>query len=116
MPILIRKPELAPGPDRHSANECNYLCPASHPDLCAQVLRRECPEGWREPGHTPAWEELALVLSGMLLVRSQDPLWLEVHAGQAVLLRTGEWIQLSAPNPDGCAYLAFRWPASAGTP
>jgi hypothetical protein len=116
MPILIRKPELVPGPGRHSAKECCYLGPASHPGLAAQVLRRECPEGWLEPGHAPPWEELALVLAGMLLVRSQDPLWLEVHAGQAVLMRQGEWVQLSAPNPDGCAYLSFRWATPPGTP
>lgn len=72
------------------------------------VARMHSPEGWQEPGQTPEFDELTLVLRGMVRVEHRDGT-LEVEAGQAVLARKGEWVRYS--TPDGADYVAVCWPA-----
>jgi mannose-6-phosphate isomerase-like protein (cupin superfamily) len=38
---------------------------------------------------------------------------LDVRAGQAVLVRAGEWVRYSSPEQDGAAYVAVCLPAFA---
>jgi hypothetical protein len=38
---------------------------------------------------------------------------LTVEAGQAVLVRAGEWVRYSTPSPDGAEYVAVCLPAFA---
>ena len=68
------------------------------------------PSGWEEPGQTPEFDEYTLVLRGMLRVRHQAGS-LDVTAGQAVVARSGEWIQYSTPWPEGAEYIAICLPA-----
>jgi ethanolamine utilization protein EutQ (cupin superfamily) len=70
------------------------------------------PEGWVEPGQRPDFDEYTVVLEGCLHVESHDggePL--RVSAGQAVLVRGGEWVRYSTPEPGGASYLAVCLPA-----
>jgi len=36
---------------------------------------------------------------------------MDVHAGQAVIVPKGEWVQYSSPQPDGAEYIAVCIPA-----
>ena len=36
---------------------------------------------------------------------------MDVHAGQAVLVRRGEWVRYSTPGEDGAEYVAVCLPA-----
>lgn len=36
---------------------------------------------------------------------------LEIRAGQAAILRRGEWVRSSSPEPDGAGYMAVCLPA-----
>ena len=36
---------------------------------------------------------------------------IDVRAGQAVIVRRGEWVQYSTPEPQGAEYLAICLPA-----
>ncbi|MGH9529291.1 MAG: cupin domain-containing protein [Terriglobales bacterium] len=74
------------------------------------VAHMRSPEGWEEPGQTPEFEEVTLVLKGMLRVRHKKGT-LDVTAGQAVIAHPGEWIQYSTPNEDGAEYVAVCLPA-----
>jgi mannose-6-phosphate isomerase-like protein (cupin superfamily) len=68
------------------------------------------PAGWEEPGQTPEFDEYTLVLKGALQVRSRGG-ELRVAAGQAVLVRAGEWVQYATPDPEGAEYVAVCLPA-----
>ena len=68
------------------------------------------PEGWREPGQRPAFEEITVVLRGMLRVEHEQGS-LDVQAGQAVVAHPGEWIRYSSPERGGAEYVAICVPA-----
>lgn len=68
------------------------------------------PEGWVEPGQTPAFDEYTLVLKGMLRVTHRGG-HEDVRAGQGIHTAPGEWIQYSTPEPGGAEYIAVCLPA-----
>lgn len=74
------------------------------------VARMKSPAGWLEPGQTPDFEEITVVLGGMLQVEYKGGV-LEVRAGQAVVCAPGEWIRYSSPESGGAEYLAVCLPA-----
>jgi mannose-6-phosphate isomerase-like protein (cupin superfamily) len=74
------------------------------------VARMKSPEGWVEPGQTPAFEEITVVLAGMLRVEHRDGV-IDVRAGQAVACAPGEWVRYSSPDPGGAEYVAVCLPA-----
>src|SRR5258706_8938716 len=74
------------------------------------VARMVSPSGWQEPGQRPDFEEITVVLRGMIRVEHEGGS-LDVHAGQAVVAEPGEWIRYSTPGPDGAEYVAVCRPA-----
>ena len=74
------------------------------------IARMVSPEGWAEPGQRPEFEEITVVLRGMLRVEHEAG-ELAVRAGQAVVARPGEWVRYSSPEPGGAEYLAVCLPA-----
>jgi mannose-6-phosphate isomerase-like protein (cupin superfamily) len=68
------------------------------------------PQGWIEPGQKPEFDEFTVVLKGMLRVKYRGG-ELDVRAGQAVIARSGEWVQYSTPESDGAEYIAVCVPA-----
>jgi hypothetical protein len=69
------------------------------------VARMDSPQGWLEPGQRPEF-----VLGGCLRVEHENGA-LDVRAGQAVLVRAGEWVRYSSPEPGGAQYVAVCLPA-----
>ena len=79
------------------------------------VARMRSPTGWAEPGQRPEFDEYTLVLRGTLRVEHEGG-HLDVHAGQAVISRRGEWVRYSTPEEGGAEYIAVCVPAfSPGT-
>lgn len=74
------------------------------------VAKMTSPSGWVEPGQRPAFEEITLVLKGLVRVEHEGGT-LDVRAGQAVVTAPGEWIRYSTPDPDGAEYVAICLPA-----
>ena len=74
------------------------------------VARMTSPAGWEEPGQRPDFDEWTLVLEGRLSVEHEGGT-LEVGAGQAVLVRAGEWVRYSSPAEGGARYVAVCLPA-----
>src|SRR6266446_3278277 len=74
------------------------------------IARMKSPGGWVEPGQRPDFDEYTLVLSGMLRVTSETET-IDVRAGQAVIVRGGEWVQYSTPESEGAEYVAVCLPA-----
>jgi mannose-6-phosphate isomerase-like protein (cupin superfamily) len=79
------------------------------------IARMKSPAGWIEPGQTPEFDEYTLVLRGLLRVTTRTGVY-DIKAGQAVITKSGEWVQYSTPGRDGAEYIAVCVPAfSPGT-
>jgi mannose-6-phosphate isomerase-like protein (cupin superfamily) len=74
------------------------------------VARMVSPEGWQEPGQRPEFEEITVVLRGMIRVEHEAGVT-EVRAGQAIATSPGEWVRYSTPEPGGAEYIAVCTPA-----
>ena len=74
------------------------------------VARMKSPSGWVEPGQTPEFDEYTVVLRGTLRVTTKSGS-MDVHAGQAVIVHQGEWVQYSTPGAEGAEYVAICLPA-----
>jgi len=70
------------------------------------------PQGWLEPGQRPDFEEITLVLRGLLRVESEGGV-LDVRQGQAVTTSPREWVRYSSPEPGGAEYVSVCLPAFA---
>ena len=68
------------------------------------------PEGWEEPGQRPEFQEITLVLRGMLRVEHEGGV-LDVAAGQAIVAHPGEWVRYASPAAGGAEYVAVCLPA-----
>lgn len=74
------------------------------------VARMVSPGGWLEPGQRPEFEEVTVVLRGMLRVEYEGGT-LDVRAGQAVVTSPGEWVRYGSPEQEGAEYIAVCTPA-----
>ena len=74
------------------------------------VAHMRSPQGWEEPGQTPEFDEVTLVLKGVLRVNHRDG-EMDVRAGQAVIAHRGEWVRYSTPTEGGAEYIAICLPA-----
>ena len=73
------------------------------------IARMKSPSGWAEPGQTPEFDEYTVVLRGTLHVQLREK---ELDgAGQAIIVKAGEWVQYSSPSPEGAEYIAVCIPA-----
>ncbi len=110
MPHLIAQPTVVPpaGHPPKRIEEYAGLVNTGHEGF--SLARMKSPEGWSEPGQRPEFEEITLVLTGMMRVEFEGG-ELEVRAGQAVVTKPGEWIRYSSPEPGGAEYVAVCVPA-----
>ena len=109
-PTLIAQPTRVAAAGNKPKLIDEYIGRVNSHDTAASVARMRSPQGWTEPGQTPEFDEFTIVLKGMLRVKYRDG-ELDVHAGQAVVARAGEWVQYSTPNPEGAEYIAVCVPA-----
>jgi len=110
MPRLIDKPTViaAAGNKPKTIQEFAGRVNSGHSSV--SVARMVSPEGWVEPGQRPEFEEITVVLKGMLRVEHEGGA-LDVRAGQAVVASPGEWIRYSSPEAGGAEYVAVCLPA-----
>ncbi|PQO31579.1 cupin domain-containing protein [Blastopirellula marina] len=74
------------------------------------IARMVSPSGWVEPGQTPLFDEYTVVLKGELTVETVGSVQ-QVAAGQAIIVKKGEWVRYSSPHPEGAEYIAVCLPA-----
>jgi ethanolamine utilization protein EutQ len=87
-----------------------YIGRVNTGDQAVSIAHMRSPGGWQEPGQTPEFDEYTVVLRGMLRVEYTGGA-LDVKAGQAVILRRGEWVRYSTPGEEGAEYIAVCLPA-----
>ena len=110
MPRLIEAPAIVEAAGNKPKRIEEYAGRVNSGHERVSVARMTSPGGWREPGQRPEFEELTVVLSGMLRVE-YDGGSMDVRAGQAVVASSGEWVRYSTPQADGAEYIAVCLPA-----
>ena len=110
MPRLIPNPTIvqAAGTPPKRIEEYAGRMNSGHEGV--SVARMVSPSGWIEPGQRPEFEEITLVLRGMLRVQSESGT-IDVRAGQAIVTAPGEWVRYSTPEAEGAEYVAVCLPA-----
>ena len=110
MATLIEKPTIihAAGQPPKSIEE--FVERVNSGSAAVSIARMKSPSGWLEPGQTPEFDEYTLVLRGCLHVELKDKAF-DVGAGQAIIVKAGEWVQYSSPSPEGAEYIAVCIPA-----
>jgi len=110
MPRLIEQPAViaAAGNKPKRIEEYTGRVNSGHESI--SIARMVSPEGWEEPGQRPEFEEITVVLKGMIRVEHEGGS-LDVRAGQAVVSVPGEWVRYSSPEPGGAEYIAVCLPA-----
>jgi len=110
MPMLIEKPTVIDAAGNLPKRIEEYVGRVNSASELVSVARMVSPAGWLEPGQRPEFEEITVVLRGMLRVEHETGIF-EVRAGQAVVTRRGEWVRYSSPEPGGAEYVAVCIPA-----
>jgi mannose-6-phosphate isomerase-like protein (cupin superfamily) len=110
MPTLIDKPTVIEAAGNQPKQIEEYAGRVNSGHTAVSIARMVSPQGWVEPGQRPEFEEITIVLRGMLRVDYEDGA-LEVRAGQGVVCRPGEWVRYSSPEPGGAEYVAVCLPA-----
>ena len=110
MPTLIEKPTRITAAGNKPKLIDEYVGRVNSGEAGVSVAHMRSPAGWAEPGQTPDFDEYTVVLKGMLRVTHRGGAF-DVHAGQAVLVRRGEWVRYGTPNEEGAEYVAVCLPA-----
>lgn len=110
MPTLIPSPAVVAAAGNKPKRIEEFAGRVNSGHATVSVARMTSPEGWREPGQRPAFEEITVVLSGLLRVEHEGGT-IDVRAGQGVVAHPGEWVRYSTPEPGGAQYVAVCVPA-----
>ena len=110
MPRLVAEPTIIAAAGNKPKRIEEFVGRVNSSDTAVSVARMTSPGGWQEPGQRPAFDEVTLVLRGLVRVESESGV-IDVRAGQAVITHAGEWVRYSTPEAEGAEYIAVCMPA-----
>ena len=110
MPRFVEQPTIVSAAGTQPKQIQEFVGRVNTGNAGVSVARMVSPEGSQEPGQQPEFEEVTLVLSGLLRVEHKAG-QLDVRAGQAIVTSPGEWVRYSTPEPGGAEYVAVCLPA-----
>jgi mannose-6-phosphate isomerase-like protein (cupin superfamily) len=110
VPTLIEMPAVIQAAGSPPKRIEEYAGRVRSGHTAVSVARMVSPQGWVEPAQRPEFEEITVVLRGMLRVEHEGGVQM-VRAGQAIVTRPGERVRYSTPEPGGAEYVAVCVPA-----
>ena len=110
MPRLIESPTRITAAGNKPKLIDEYVGRVNSGTAALSIAHMRSPEGWEEPAQKPEFDEYTMVLRGIMRVDG-DGGEMTVHAGQAVIVRAGERVRYSTPEPGGAEYIAVCLPA-----
>ncbi|MEK6235415.1 MAG: cupin domain-containing protein, partial [Planctomycetales bacterium] len=110
MPRFIEAPQVVTAAGNKPKRIEEFAGRVSSGHENASVARMVSPSGWEEPAQQAEFEEITVVLRGFLRVETEEGT-LDVRAGQAVIVGSGERVRYSTPGDDGAEYIAVCLPA-----
>src|SRR5215470_2107939 len=97
MPRLIASPAVVEAAGNVPKRIEEFVGRVNSGHSALSVARMVSPAGWREPGQRPEFEEVTVVLRGLVRVEHSGGV-LDVRAGQAVVTAPGEWVRYATPD------------------
>ena len=110
MPTLIAAPTRIEAAGNKPKLIEEYVGRVNSGTQVVSIAHMHGPPGWQEPGQTPDFDEFTIVLRGRLHVEHAHG-YIDVDAGQAIIVQRGEWVRYSTPETDGAEYIAVCLPA-----
>ncbi len=110
MPRLIEQPTIIQSAGNKPKRIEEFAGRVNSAQAEISVARMVSPHGWVEPGQRPQFQEITLVLKGLLRVEHEGGTT-DVRAGQAIVTAPGEWVRYSTPEDGGAEYVAVCTPA-----
>ena len=110
MPTLISQPTRIEAAGNKPKLIDEYIGRVNSKTPALSVAHMRSPQGWKEPGQKPEFDEFTVLLKGALKVKFQGG-EMTVRTGQAVITQKGEWVQYSTPFEGGAEYIAVCLPA-----
>ncbi len=110
MPQIIEKPTRITAAGNKPKLIDEYVGAVNNQETRTSIAHMRSPSGWVEPGQRPEFDEYTVVLRGALHLDFEGGS-MDVRAGQGVLVRGGEWVRYSTPDPEGAEYIAVCLPA-----
>jgi mannose-6-phosphate isomerase-like protein (cupin superfamily) len=107
---LIEQPTVIAAAGNLPKRIAEYVGRVNSGTATLSIAHMRSPNGWREPGQTPEFDEYTVVLRGSLRVETRSGV-VEVPAGQAIVASKGEWVRYSTPGPEGAEYISVCVPA-----
>ena len=104
MPKIIKAPARIEAHGQPSKVIEEFVGRVNSATEAVSVARMISPSGWSEPGQTPEFDEVTVVLRRELQVESEARVH-QISAGQ------GEWVRYSTPSAEGAEYIAVCLPA-----
>lgn len=108
MPELITQATRIPVPGGKIVDE--YAGRVTTADERVSVAHMQSPGGWEEPAQTPEFDEITVVLDGLVRVEHDGGV-IDVTSGQAVVTHAGERVRYTTPSEEGARYVAVCVPA-----
>ncbi|WP_417384131.1 cupin domain-containing protein [Gimesia sp.] len=110
MPRYIELPTIVKAAGNKPKQIEEFVGRVNTGDETISVARMVSPGGWVEPAQSPEFQEMSVVLKGVLHVETKQGVF-EVKTGQAIILDAGEWVRYSTPGDAGAEYIAICLPA-----
>ena len=110
MARVITAPTVSPAAGEPPKIIEEFVGRVNSKNSAVSIAKMTSPSGWREPGQSPEFDEYTLVLRGELQVETREGVH-KIAAGQAVIVKAGEWVRYSTPGPEGAQYVAVCLPA-----
>lgn len=104
----LKTPTVIPGAGTKPKKIEEFVGRVNSGTASVSIARMTSPPGWTEPGQKPEFDEYTVVLSGILRVETIGGV-LDVRAGEAVVVSSGEWVRYQ--TPEGAEYVAVCLPA-----
>jgi len=106
----INKPTIIKAAGNKEKIIKEYFGAVNSGDKNVSIAVMKSPDGWVEPGQTPEFDEYTVVLGGELHVETKDGVY-DIKAGEAIMVKKGEWVRYSSPGSEGASYVAVCLPA-----
>ena len=110
MPKKIERPSIIDAAGNKPKIIEEFIGRVNSKTASVSIARMKSSPGWEEPGQRPRFTEYTLVLRGMLRVVSENGA-MEIAAGEAVIVPSGEWVKYSTPESEGAEYISVCIPA-----
>lgn len=110
MAQLVKKPSLIKAAGNKEKIIKEFFGRVNSKSSEVSIALMKSPEGWKEPGQCPDFNEYTVVLKGTLLIRTEEDEFI-VNEGMGILSFKDEWVQYSSPFEGGAEYVSVCLPA-----